>query len=105
MGGSRSLFVMLLGASLMIIDDLDAFRGAFAPDEADSPLIIDPYTMLALSIAAQGLQPIPWNRRQVLQPLGIVQHAKLPPCHGCNVAEFATQPQRKKHRLKSVLRY
>jgi hypothetical protein len=36
----------------MIIDDLDVFRRAVAPDEADSPLIIDPDAMLALPVTA-----------------------------------------------------
>jgi len=61
----------------MIIDDLDAFRRAFAPDEAESPLIVDPDAILTLPVAAQSLKP------------GIVQHPKLPPCHGFNVAESA----------------
>src|ERR1039458_8866566 len=56
-------------ASLMIIDDLDAFRRAFAPDEADS----------TLGVAAQRLQPASWNCPHVLQFLGVVQHPKLPP--------------------------
>src|ERR1019366_9045079 len=49
MGGSRSLLVIFVFTSLMIIDDLDAFRRAVAPDEANSPLVVDPDTMLALS--------------------------------------------------------
>ena len=73
----------------MIIDDLDAFRRAFAPDEAESPLIVDPDAMLTLPVAAQSLKPVSWNCRHVLQALGVVQHPQLPPGHGSNVAEFA----------------
>jgi hypothetical protein len=73
----------------MIIDDLDAFRRAFAPDEADSPLIVDPDTMLTLPVTAQSLKPVPWNCRHVLQLLGIVQHPQLPPRNCSNVAESA----------------
>jgi hypothetical protein len=73
----------------MIIDDLDAFRRAFVPDEADSPLIVDPDTMLTLPVAAERLKPVAWNRRHVFQLLGIVQHPQLPPCHRSNVAESA----------------
>jgi hypothetical protein len=73
----------------MIIDDLDAFRRAFAPDEAESPLIVDPDAMLTLPVATQSLKPVSWNCRQVLQPIGVVQHPKLPPCHGSQVAESA----------------
>jgi len=75
--------------SLMIIDDLDAFRRAFALDEADSPLILDPDAMLTLPVATQSLKPVSWNCRHVLQHLGVVQHPKLPACHGSNAAESA----------------
>jgi hypothetical protein len=56
----------------MIIDDLDAFRRALAPDEADSPLIVDPDTVLTLSVTAQSLKPVSWNRRHVRQIAGVV---------------------------------
>src|ERR1035438_2248127 len=89
MGGSRSLLAVFIFTSLMIIDDLDAFRCAFAPGEADSPLIVDPDTVLPLPVTAQSLKPVSWNCRHVLQLLGIVQHPKLPPCNCSNVAESA----------------
>src|ERR1019366_8763418 len=89
MGGSRSLLVIFVFTSLMIIDDLDAFRRAVAPDEANSPLVVDPDTMLTLGITAQRLKPVSWNCRQVLQFLGVVQHPKLPAGHRSNVAEPA----------------
>jgi hypothetical protein len=73
----------------MIIDDLDPLRRAFAPNEADSPLIVDPDTMLTLPATAQSLQPVSWNCRHVFQPLGVVQHPKLPPCYRSNLAESA----------------
>jgi hypothetical protein len=38
----------------MVIDDLDDFRRAFAPDEAESPLIADPDAVLTLPVAAQS---------------------------------------------------
>src|ERR1022692_1063072 len=53
----------------MIIDDLDAFRRAFAPDEADS----------TLGVTAQRLEPVSRNCRHILQLPGVVQHPKLPP--------------------------
>jgi hypothetical protein len=75
----------------MIIDDLDPFRRAFAPEEADSPLIVDPDIMLTLPVAAQSLKPVSWNCRQVLQFLRVVQHPQLPPCYRSHVAESAAQ--------------
>src|ERR1017187_1244338 len=69
MGGSRSLLAIFVSTSLMITDDLDAFRRAFAPDEADS----------TLGVAVQRLEPVSRNCRHILQLLGVVQHPKLPP--------------------------
>lgn len=83
------MLAILVFTSLMIIDDLDAFRRTFAPDEANSPLIVDPDTVPILSAAAQSFQPVSWNCRHVLQFLGVLQHSKLPPCHRSNVAESA----------------
>src|ERR1035438_3381809 len=40
----------------MIIDDLDPFRRAFPPDEADPPLIVDPDTILPLPCRPQRPQ-------------------------------------------------
>ena len=73
----------------MILDDLDAFCRACVPDEAESPLIVDPDTMLTPSFAAQGLKPVSRNCRHVLQLPGVIQHAQLPPCHGPDVGESA----------------
>ena len=75
--------------SLMMIDDLDPLRRAFAPTEADSPLIVDPDTMLTLPVAAQRLKPVSRNCRHVRQLLSVVQHPQLAPCYACNVAESA----------------
>jgi transposase len=73
----------------MIVDDLDVFRHAFAPYEADPPLIVDPDTMLTLPVTPQRLEMVSRNCRHVLQPLGVVQHPKLPARHRSNVAESA----------------
>jgi hypothetical protein len=83
------LLAILIPSSLMIIDDLDPFRRAFAPDEADPPLIVDPDTMLTLPVAAQSLKPISRNCRHVRQLLRVVQHPQLPPCYCSNIAESA----------------
>ena len=62
----------------MVIDDLDALRRALAPDEADSPLIVDADTVLTLPAAAQSLKAVSWNRGHVLEFPGVVQHPHLP---------------------------
>ena len=61
----------------MVIDDLDALRRALAPDEADSPLIVDADTVLTLPAAAQSLKAVSWNRGHVLEFPGVVQHPHL----------------------------
>ena len=71
----------------MIIDDLDAFGSAFAPEEADTPLIVDPDTMLPLPVTSQSLQTVSWDCRQVLQGSRVVQYPKFPPCRGSNAPE------------------
>jgi hypothetical protein len=76
-------------ASLVIIDNLDALLRAFAPEEADSPSIVDPDTILTLPVTTKRLKPVSRNCRHVLQFLGVVQHPKFPPRHRSNVAESA----------------
>jgi hypothetical protein len=44
--------------SLVIIDDLYRFWSAIGPNEADAILVIDPYAMLARSVASQTLKPV-----------------------------------------------
>src|ERR1039458_9918076 len=96
MGGSRSLLAIFVFTSLMVIDDLDALRRALAPDEADSPLIVDADTELTLPVAAQSLKPVSRNCGHVLQFPGVVQHPQLPTRHRSNVAESAALPAVKK---------
>jgi hypothetical protein len=73
----------------MIIDDLCAFRRALAPSEADPPLIVNPDTILTLPTARERLEPVPGNRRHILQLPGVIQHTKLPPRHLRNAVESA----------------
>jgi hypothetical protein len=76
-------------ASLMIVDDLDLIRRAFAPSKANSPLVVDPDAVLALPVAAQSFEPISWHGSQILQHFGVIQHAQLSPRHRGNIGEFA----------------
>src|ERR1035438_7802745 len=81
----------------MIIDDLDPFRRARAPDEADPPLTVDPDTMLTLPVAAQSLKPVSRHGGHVLQRFRLVQHPQLPASSRRNVAESAALLAVKKH--------
>ncbi len=62
----------------MIIHDLDIVCVPFAPNEADTPLVVDPDAVLPLSVAVQGFQAISRRRYQVSQFRGAVQLPKLP---------------------------
>jgi hypothetical protein len=56
----------------MIIDDLDVFRRSFPPEETDSPLIVDSDAVLPLPVAAQGPEPVSWDRTQIGQDLRVI---------------------------------
>ena len=75
MGGSRWLSAIFVFTSLMIVDDLDAFRRAFAPDKAQPPLVVDPDGVLAPPVTVQCLEAVSWDCRHVFQLLGIIQHS------------------------------
>jgi hypothetical protein len=49
----------------MIIDDLYIKGVAVSPDKADTPLFVDADTVLAFSIAVQGLQVIRRRKTKV----------------------------------------
>jgi hypothetical protein len=49
----------------VIVDDLDVEGIRAAPNEANSPLIIDPNAVLPLSLALQGLETIPGRDSEV----------------------------------------
>ena len=65
----------------VIIDDLDFCRSRVCPDEANPPLVVDPYAPLAFAVAAQSLKPVAGRRARVLQFTGGVQHVELAPRH------------------------
>jgi hypothetical protein len=64
---------------LVIIDNLDVLCRASSPDKANSPLIVDPDTVLPLPVADQHLDPVPWDRREILQFLSIIKHPQFSP--------------------------
>jgi len=51
----------------MIVDNFDVMAVAIAPNEADSPLLIDPDGMLSLPVTTQRLQLVSRWRRQYAQ--------------------------------------
>ena len=61
----------------MIVDNLDPFRAGIRPNEADTPLIVDPNAVLSGPISLQRLKPIAWWHRQILQPPGLMDLEQL----------------------------
>jgi hypothetical protein len=61
----------------VVIDDLNVVGVAPLPTKADAPLVIDPDTVLASSIALQQLQTVSRRDPQVLEGLGSMEHPKL----------------------------
>ena len=62
----------------MIIDDLDAFRSGICPNEADTPLIIDPNAVLPETVALKRLRTVSGRRHQVPKFNCGSDHSKLP---------------------------
>ena len=60
----------------MVVDDFDIFRAIFGPDEADSPLVVDPNRMLARTIAAHGFHSIPGRKPQIIKRFGMVENCE-----------------------------
>jgi len=67
----------------MVISYSDLKGITALPSKYNSPLLINPYRMLALVIPPEGLESIPWRNPQILQLGRIVQIKQLAP--GCTV--------------------
>jgi hypothetical protein len=76
----------------VVINDLNAFRAFFGPDEADTPLIVDANAMLTLTIALQGFQAIARWRTKKFQCRRTVELLKFPLCDGQDVSESGNPP-------------
>ena len=61
----------------MVVHDFNVLDIAVHPNEADSPLIIDPNTMLSASLTPQRFQPIGRRYTQVDQGSSIIQHSEF----------------------------
>jgi len=62
----------------VIINDLDFICVTIKPFETDTPLVIDAYAVLTVTVSAQGLQPVTRWYKQILQrscPVQIIQFA------------------------------
>lgn len=71
----------------MVVDDLYIRGCAGGLAEADPELIVYPDAVLARSVAAQGLEPIPGRDPQVIEPASLVEHGKLARCNRLDVGQ------------------
>src|SRR5690348_5667118 len=75
-----------IDASLVIVGNLYRFRPVCRPDEAHSPLPVDPNRMLTATIALECLQAVARRRAQVVQAGCRVDHIELAQCYSFNAA-------------------
>jgi hypothetical protein len=71
----------------VVIDDLDLFGVAVSPNEADTPLIVDPDTVLAGTVSAQRFQAVARKQGQVFQTARGSQLIQFPACNPLYVYE------------------
>ena len=61
----------------MVVDDFDTCRPSFIPDEANSPLIVDPNRMLPLPVCLQRFKTIARRDTEVVENPGLIQQTQL----------------------------
>lgn len=72
---------MVMAILSMVIRNLNLVGVAVLPDEADTPLVIDPDAVLSLTVSREFLQPICRRDSEIFQALGSFDHLELP-LHG-----------------------
>src|SRR5688500_6379247 len=70
---------MLMPLPSVIVGDLDVVGIALAPDEADTPLIVDPNAVLPAAIALQSLHAVARRHAQIGETGAVVEHQQLLP--------------------------
>jgi hypothetical protein len=61
----------------MIVDDLNLFGGAIAPDETNPPLIVDSDRVLSLAVALKRFEPIARRLTQIVQCAAAIEQQQL----------------------------
>ncbi len=75
----------------MVVHDLNFVRVSFTPNEADSPLFIDAYTVLSAPVSTQGFQSIAGRNSQVIEGFGSINDFQLDPRSMLNCGGQATR--------------
>jgi hypothetical protein len=65
----------------MVVGYFNVIGVSVFPAKADSPLIVNPYTMLTLAIALQSLETVARGDSEVLKVPGPVKVQELSPCN------------------------
>jgi hypothetical protein len=68
----------------VIVDDLHIVGVSVVPDEADAVLIVDPNTVLAMSIARERLESVARERRQISKFASGMELLELSLSHSCH---------------------
>lgn len=72
----------------MVVTDFHIIRViVFAPNEADTVLVVDPYAVLSLPVAFECLKPIAGWMPEIVHYFGGIQHFELSPCCSFYFAE------------------
>jgi hypothetical protein len=69
---------------LVVITDFDVIRVAIREAEANTPLVVDRYCMLALPLASESVEPVPGWGLKVIEPsrqIHILEFADRPTSH------------------------
>jgi hypothetical protein len=69
----------------VIVDDFDIGRTSSRPNEANTPLLVDPDAVLADSIASQGFEMVVRRHGEVTQYAGVVQNSQFSQSRSLNV--------------------
>ena len=63
---------------VVVVDNLDVVGVPISPCKADTPAVIDSNAILSCSIPCQLFQTIGRRKLQIIEDIGIVEHAKFP---------------------------
>jgi len=69
----------------MVINDLDIPGFASHPFKTDSPLIVDPDTVLTTTLTFEFFEPMARDTFQILQIFGVIQVQQLPASGTLNI--------------------
>ncbi|CCE00728.1 hypothetical protein BRAS3809_370004 [Bradyrhizobium sp. STM 3809] len=88
----------------VVVDDFDMRRSSIIPDEANSPLIVDPDRMLPDAVGLQSLEPVPWRHSEIVENPGLIKKTKFAKCDILNVGRQSSAPSAAPYQLRLAIR-